>query len=213
MSENVTNSGPENIRINKRNLFINLWLHPKTTLRFILTNCPNAHVTQLLMLGGIARAVGRIDYERPHDASSISSALLLAVLVGGLFGWFTYYAYAWGLSLSGQWLGGRASFNVCKTVIAWALVPTIVSLVPMLLVLDMHGDDSFRREVVRISLSNETLTYLLVILELILAVWAVSILLVGVRLVQGFSMVRAVANILFPGVAILVLIGSISLLR
>ncbi|WP_223653324.1 Yip1 family protein [Hymenobacter psoromatis] len=211
MPENFINLGPENTRITSRNLFIKLWLHPRATLRFILTNSPNAHVTQLLMLGGVARAVGRIDYEHPRAASSISNALLLAVLVGGLFGWFTYYAYAWGLSLGGQWLGGRATFNMCRTVVAWALVPTIVSLVPMFLVVDIHSTNSFRREVIDLPLSTETLTYLLTAFELILVMWAISILLAGIRLVQGFSMGRAVVCMLLPGVAILLFVGSISL--
>ncbi|MDO7884952.1 YIP1 family protein [Hymenobacter cheonanensis] len=212
MPEPATPLGPEAVGITERTLFLKIWRHPTATLGFILANCPGAYVTQLLVLGGIARAVGRIKPSQVHDASSAGNALLLAALLGGAFGWVTYYFYAWGLSLCGQWMGGRATADTLKTVLAWALVPTIVSLAPMCLVLDISSGDSFRREVIDLPLSNETLLYALSGLELGLAVWTFCIFLSGIRLVQGFAVGRAVLNMVLPGATLVLFVGGIMLL-
>lgn len=194
------------------NPLLHLWLHPRATLRYLLAHSPNRYVTPLLVLGGVARAVGRIHYNQLLPAT-VSGQLLLAVVVGGGFGWLTLYAYAWGLVVTGRWLGGRAHFEALRLVVAWALLPAVVGLAPALLVLDLHSENAFRREVLDVPLSTDTLTNGLIYLQGVLSAWVVGVMLTGIQLVQGFSLGRAVLNMLLPGGILLLFIGGVMTLQ
>ncbi len=70
----------------------------------------------------------------------------------------------------------------------------------------MFGDDLFRSTPVDTSGLNEDLGIFFGLVDVTLAIWAVVILVQGVRLLQSFSMGRALANIVLPGA---LLIGAI----
>jgi len=197
-------SGFGNSGVRANNVLVKIWLHPRATLRYILVHCPYKHVTQLFLLGGIARAVGRISGQHAAD---VSGRVLLAATVGGAFGWLTFWAYAWGLSLTGQWPGGRATTALFRTVVAWALLPTVLSLLPTGLALDIQSENAFRREVLDLPISSETQLLILASIQLLLAAWTVAIMLSGIQLVQGFSWGRAVLNMLLPGGILVAVIG------
>lgn len=202
--------------IGEDSLLGSIWLKPTATLQYILAHCPDKYVTGLLVLGGIARAIDRASQQNSGDKFSTVSLLLLAVTVGGLTGWITYYVYGWGMSATGRWLGGRASSEAFRTVLAWALVPTVVSLALVIPQAVIFGDDLFRSEPVDTSAFAENARLAFGIVEFGLAIWALVILVSGVRLLQGFSIGRALANILLPGLVIigvlLVFVGLYKLL-
>ena len=203
--------------VREDNVLVKLWLHPRATLQFILTHCPDKYVPALLVLGGIVRSLDRAQRTNMGDKMSLPGVLLMAILVGGAFGWLTYYAYAWGLSLTGQWLGGQATTDRFKTVVAWALVPTVLTLIPFALELDMHGENTFRSEVlevVNLPLSDSFLEMAMLFSNLALTVWSVVIFVIGTRLIQGFGVGRALANMLLPGALLLVgIMGAVGLVK
>ena len=79
------------------NLLLKIWVQPQATLRYILAHCSTKYVTLLMLLGGIARTLGRVDPAHPLP----SSALPVAVAIGSFSGWIFYYIYARGLLIAG----------------------------------------------------------------------------------------------------------------
>lgn len=191
--------------IHEENLLLKIWLQPRATLHFILQNCPTKHVTLLLLLGGIARMLGRIDHAHPLPPN----AVVVAGVIGSLSGWIFFYFYAWGLRMAGKLLRGSADFATLETVVAWALVPLVVSIPLSLLLLDADT----KAYVVAAGLPLRWLATLVMWGQFVLAVWSLIILVKGIRLVQGFSIGKSLLNVLVPGGMVLLLIGALLLLE
>ena len=189
--------------ISEDTLLANIWLKPTATLRFILTYCPDKYVTGLLMLGGIARSLDRASQHDYGDRTSTLTLLLTAIFVGGLTGWISYYVYGWSMSVTGRWLGGRASSEQFRTVVAWSLVPTVVALALIIPQAVIFGDDLFRSEPRDTSAFAENARVAFGLVDAVMAIWTLVILVCGVRHLQGFSVGRTLANILLPAVVII----------
>lgn len=199
MLETSTPTDYEEASITERNLLQKIWFHPTATLRFILANCPDKYILTLLVLGGIVRAIDRATKQHQGDTMSTTGVLLLALVGGGLFGWATYLLYAWGMRVTGQWLGGRSDYDTFRIVLAWALVPSITTLLFLVPEVAVFGDSLFKSDLEIHSLASRTLAIASGLAQLVLSIWTFVILLRGIMLVQNFSVGRALANMLLPG--------------
>lgn len=191
--------------VREENLLLKIWLQPQATLRFILQACPTKYVSLLMLLGGIARMLGRVNPARPP----LPAALVPAIVLGSLSGWIFCYIYARGLLIAGKLLGGPANLAVFETVVAWSLVPAAASIPLSLLLLD--ADTSARAAALHLSL--DSVITLVGLGQLVLTAWSLIILFAGIKLVQGFNTGKALLNIALPGGMLLLLIGSFLLLQ
>jgi hypothetical protein len=192
--------------INKRNLLTSIWRRPRATLVFILAKCPDNYISILFFLGGIARAVERAISQQRSDKMSVGAMLLLAIVVGSISGWITSSFYAWGMTIVGRWLGGKADNEKFNTVLAWAQVPSIAGLLLLWPTLVFLKDDSFCEVRLTYPLLAHSVLPMLLLAKVLLGSWSVIILLKGVTLIQEFSIARALANILLPGSLVVVFI-------
>ena len=188
--------------VNEHNLLRKIWTVPQATLSFILAKCPDKHLPVLLILGGAVRALDRV--VRQHDTGKqvVVNGITIGVILGTLSSWLTYYCYAWGLSLTGSWFGGRATTDQLRTILAWALVPSVASFALLLPQVAMLEDDSFRREYGAYFVEGSSVLMLCWIGQLVLSIWSVIILLKGIALVQGFELGKSILNMLLPGMLI-----------
>jgi hypothetical protein len=206
MEDDLLESKPDSAGVNEHNLLLKIWTVPQATLRFILARCPDRHLTVLLILGGAVRALDRVIGRHGAGKQVAANGLTIGIIFGTLSGWLTYYCYAWGLSLTGNWLGGRATTDQLRTVLAWALVPSVASLALLLPQVAVLEDASFRREYGAYFIDGSSVLLLCQIGQLALSIWSVVILLKGIALVQGFGMGKSVLNMLLPGTLIVVII-------
>lgn len=206
MQESSPYLSPESGNITKANLLRKIWLEPQATLRYVLARCPDEYVTRLFILGGIARAVGRAAGHYPGSKLSVAASLVFALVGGSISGMVTYTAYAWAMRLLGGWLGGKASSNQFKTVLGWALVPAATAL---LLLLPALAIQSGELPIPKLTWLPNTLLIGCGLAEIVLGSWSTIILVQGVALIQGFTLSRALANVLLPGT---VLLGTILLI-
>ncbi|MFD1874002.1 YIP1 family protein [Hymenobacter bucti] len=202
----------DNRGITKRSLLASIWRRPQATLAFILAKYPDDYVSILFFLGGIARAVERAISQQRNDKMNVGTILLLAVVMGSISGWITSSIYAWGLTIVGRWLGGIDDSNKFRTVLAWAQVPVIAGLLLLWPALVFLEDDSFQALRLAYPLLLSSVLPVLFIAKIALGSWSIAILLKGVALIQGFSIARALVNILLPGslvVAFVLLIAGL----
>jgi len=188
--------------ITKPRLLVSIWRNPQDTLAFILAKCPDEYVSALFLLGGVARAVERAIVQHQKDKLDAGSILLLAVVMGGISGWIISSLYTWVLAIVGRWLGGAAGSERFKTVVAWAQVPVAAGLLLLWPALVFLKDVSFLKLRLAYPLLTSSVLPVLFVAKLVLGSWSVAILLQGTTLVQGFSMGRALINILLPGVLV-----------
>lgn len=198
--------------INSTNLLSKIWVKPKQTLEYILKKDPDKYVTLFLVLGGMVKAIDRASVKNMGDNMSTLGVLAIAIATGGLFGWISYYIYAWGMSVTGNWLKGYSEPKEFRTVLAWALVPTICSLILIAPQIAVFGDDLFRSTPVNDSTFHSVMMGIFGILEVTLGVWSLVILVKGVALIQKFSIGKSILNIFLPGLVIIVPIILIAFL-
>ena len=198
--------------INDKNLLSRIWTNPSDTLNYILKNCPDRYVTILLVLGGIVRAITRASNRNMGDNMTTILVLAISIITGGLFGWITYYIYAWALSLTGKWLGGESNPSKFRTVIAWALIPSICSLILLIPELIIFGDDLFKSQTVY---KSEFIRYSWIafgLTELALSIWSITILVIGIGILQKFGIGKSILNMILPLLVLLIPIFAIVLI-
>ncbi len=212
MEDDLLESKTDSAEVNEHNLLFKIWTVPQATLSFILAKCSDRHLTVLLILGGAVRALDRVVGRHGAGKQVAANGITIGIIFGTLSGWLTYYCYAWGLSLTGRWLGGRATTDQLRTVLAWALVPSVASLALLLPQVAVLEDDSFRHVYGAYFMDGSSVLLLCQIGQLILSIWSVIILLKGIALVQGFGMGKSILNMLLPGTLIVVAILLIATL-
>lgn len=202
--EEIITSPEADNGINENNLLLKIWVKPKATLTYILENCPNKFIIPLMILGGITRSIDRASAQNMGDKQSTFFILMIAIIAGGMFGWLSYYFYAWLLKVTGKWLGGIAEFEDFRTVIAWSLVPSICTLLLLVPELIIFGDDIFKSELSDPNVFSTLMLMVFGLLELTLGIWTLIIFIKGVTLIQKFNIGKAILNMILPVFVILI---------
>ena len=192
------------MNLNPKELVYSIWDRPKLTLTYILDKCPEKHVFLFLMLGGVVRSISRASEKGMGDNMSTGGVLLITIILGGLLGWISYYIYAWAMSFTGNWLDGEAEPIKFRTVLAWALIPSISSLIIIIPEIIIFGDDLFRSIPQDQSNFNNISWIVFGLIEMGLGLWTLVILVIGIKLIQGFSTGKAILNVILPGLIILI---------
>jgi hypothetical protein len=129
-------------------------------------------------------------------------ALLLAIwafVAGGIYGGVAYFLFGFALFFGARLLGGLGDFRRARQLVGFALVPLALSLLVLLPVrLALYGGDAFRDG----GPDEGAGEAVLLALQLGFAAWSVGLLVIGVRVVHGWSSLRTLAA-LAAGLALL----------
>jgi hypothetical protein len=122
-------------------------------------------------------------------------AALFAVwtfIAGGIYGAVGYFLLGFALFFGARLLGSLGSFRRERQIVGFALVPLALSLLVLLpLRLALYGGDAFRAGGADEG-GGETL---LLALQLAFAAWSVALLVLGVKVVHGWSWPRSLATL------------------
>lgn len=201
-----------NSSINEDNLALRILTAPKATFDYILTNCPNKSIHILFILGGIVHSLDRAQAKDIGDRLPLVAIFFTSIIAGALFGWMAYYFYAWLISLTGKWLGVDTDSRTIRTVLAWASIPEIASLILLIPTVIIFGEDSFKSEISNYTPLRMVFGTTQLILHLALSIWTLVLSVIGIALVQGFSYGKAILNIVLAASVIIVPIGLLALL-
>jgi hypothetical protein len=137
--------------------------------------------------------------------------LLVAVwtfLAGGLYGGFAYWAFGGALHGGVRALGSQGSYRRARHLLAFAAVPLALSLVLWPVKLALWGDDVFRRGGDDSGAGADVRA----LLTLAFGVWAMALLLIGVRAVHGWTWARSLGAVAIGAVLpvlVVVAVGSL----
>lgn len=135
-------------------------------------------------------------------------ALLLAIwafIAGGLYGAVGYFLFGFALFFGARLLGSLGDFRRARQLVGFALVPLALSLLVLLPVrLALYGGDAFRKGGSDEGAGETALLGL----QLVFVAWSLVLLVIGVRVVHGWSLLRTLAA-LGAGVALLGAIGGV----
>ncbi len=191
-----------------------VWLNPATTVARIAHENPEYRLLVLPLLAGCAvlPSVWLFGYDK-----DFMEGLLLSTLIsfGPLIELLQVFVGAWLIRVTGYWLGGRASSSSLQVAIVWGNLP--IALLALL------GFAAFGVSVTLSELTEAPVQwgatpaifgfgFAVVLVEAILLAWSFWIVISGVASLQGFSRLRALANILLASAIPLVALVLIAVL-
>jgi hypothetical protein len=160
-------------------------------------------VLALVLLGGVAgilslEATGRLlDY--PTDGSLPLETALVPIVIfiqGALYGTAAYWLGGLVFYLGLRAAGGTATFRRARHLLAYAATPLLLSLVLVWpLKLALYGTDVFRTGGADQGAGGLVFRGL----EIGFAAWAAILVVIGVRIVHGWSLPRALGSLVLAG--------------
>jgi len=162
-------------------------------------------VLAIVILAGMAAILGTPGYVGNLLDDPERDALVVAVLVfltGALYGAATYWVGGGALALGLRAAGGESTYRHARHILAFAAVPAALSLVLVWPVaLAAYGGDLFREGGAD---EEGVATWLLPLAQAAFFAWSFVVLVVGVRTVHDWPIVRALGAI---ALAVLALLG------
>ena len=149
-------------------------------------------VLALTLLAGVAVALGTSTARRLYDDPLYDPVTLAVwtVLAGGFVAFAGYFIVGGALYLGARGLGSAGTFRRARHVLGFAVAPLALSaLLLWPLGLAIFGTDLFKRGGSDDGVGGD----LFYALTLAFSLWAVALLLVGVRTVHGWSWWRSLA--------------------
>jgi hypothetical protein len=210
--ENPKETENENIAFTDSEIFTEIWTSPRVVFKFIHEYRYEKFLYIILILAGIVRAFDRASVKGMGDRFSLTAIIIMCVLIGGGVGWIAYYIYAAMLSWTGKWLDGRAKTSALYRVVGYSLIPAIVGGLLLIPQIAISGVDVFQSDV-DLTENGTVATavyYLSIAGEFVFGFWTIALLVVGISEIQGFSIGKALLNVILPIIIIILPLAAIA---
>ncbi len=183
-----------------KEIFSKIWFSPREVFKYILYRNYDKYVTALLILAGVSRAFDKAADKGMGDTMSLWGIIGLCVFVGGVVGWFISGIYAGLINWTGKWLKGQGTAKSILSVMAYAYLPSILSLILLVPELSIYGVEMYKTDgdIISAGTSSNILFYGALIIEAILGIWTIVLLIIGVAEAQKFSIGKSIVNLLLP---------------
>jgi hypothetical protein len=158
----------------------------------------------VIWLAGIAAVLATPTAADLLDDPDYDSTLLAiwAFIAGGIYGFVGYFVIGLALLFGVRLFGSLGSYRRARQTFGFALVPLAVSLLVVLpLRLALYGGDTFRAG----GADEGTGERVLLVAQLVFAAWSLILVVLGVRVVHGWSWLRSVAAVFVAAALIAVL--------
>jgi len=127
------------------------------------------------------------EFLRPTQLSALEAAVFV-FLAGGLYGLASYWLGGGALHLGTRAAGGATSYRQARHLLSLALVPAALSLLVWPLRLALYGEDNFRTGGADAGADGVAFA----VVQWVFFLWALGLLLVGLRVLHGWSVLRSV---------------------
>jgi len=155
----------------------------------------------MIWLAGIATVLASSTAGKLLDDPDYDPLLLAvwAFVAGGIYGAVGYFVIGFAVFFGGRVFGSLGDFRRERQIVAFAAAPVALSVLLLLpLRLALFGGDTFHAG----GSDEGTGETVLLALQLLFVAWSLVLLLIGVRIVHGWSWLRS-AGVLGVGVALL----------
>ena len=170
------------------NPWLSIWSSPRMTIRALIEGRQDKNFYILAGLTGLQAFLFFYGYYAVFSAANFLVFLLIALFFAPILGTFWFYFCAYLLHVTGRWLNGLASCRQLRLVFAWSKVPLLIDLFTWLIVL------TFVSEYFAAPSLNGAAFFFFNLIFAISKIWSLVILIQGIREVQNFSILQAIAN-------------------
>jgi hypothetical protein len=191
--------------------WLTIWVAPRKTMRAILNSNPTRHVILLALLAGVAEGIDRAAGRSMGDTMSAPVALLVGLILGAASGLIGLYIggalYRW----TGSFFGGVATSEETRSAVAWATLPTVVSVALLIPELLLYGGEVFRSETPRMD-ANPLPVLFFAVLQVVLSLWSLFLLVKTVSEAHRINAWRGLIAVALPTIVVAVLLGGCAIL-
>jgi hypothetical protein len=186
-----------------KEVFTKIWTEPRKVFEFIHATYFEKYMILLMILGGISNTLDRATSKGLFNKGDQWLWLFFVIIIGALFGWIGFYFYGALVSLTGKWIKGKAGTNEIVRVSVYGSIPSTLGILTFFLQFIVFRSGIF-------PISNPIVYYFLIyfflLIDLVLGIWTIVLSVVGISVVQEFSIGKAILNMILPIFLILVII-------
>lgn len=189
-------------------IFTKIWTEPRRVLKYINETKYEKYFYILLFLAGVSGAFDRAANKSMGENASLLGIVAGCVILGGFLGWLSYYIYAALLSWTGKWLDGKGDTDSIYRVLAYAMIPSAISLIFLVPQIAVYGIDLFVKDgdLVNAGIVENIVFWGAILLEIILGIFTIIFSVIGLSEVQKISVWKAILNLVLP---LLIILGPI----
>lgn len=183
-----------------KEIFTKIWSEPKKILTYIHEFKYEKYFYLLIILAGVSRAFDRASSKNLGDSTSVLWVIVSCIVGGGLFGWLAYYIYAALLSWTGKWMDGKGNTESIYRILAYAMIPSVVSLLLLVPQIAVYGNQIFQSDgyLMDAGIFGNIIFWVSVALEVILGICTLVFSVIGISIVQKFTIGKSILNLLMP---------------
>jgi len=188
-----------------------IWFQPKKTLETIVRINPSYQIWVFSTICGLLFYFNIAQFYSLTMKMGFLGAASLALVVSPFLGYLYLVATSWLIFITGKIVKGEASFLACRAALAWAYAPLLINLVVWicLLVIFQERLFSYFPGIEPLPSGQAYIVFGASLVQVAGAVWSLIIYLQGLVQVQGYSMTRAILNVV---IAVLLFLAFIFLL-
>jgi hypothetical protein len=196
----------EDVQLTDKQVFTEIWTNPRMVFKYINENRYEKYMIALLFLAGVSSSIDRASLKNMGDKSELLSIIGLSIVLGGLFGWISYYLYSAMLSWTGKWLDGQGDTKSILRVLSHALLPSIISIVFLIPQIAVYGNEIFKSngDISSAGIIPNIMVYSCMAVDVVLGVWTMILCVLAISEVQKLSIGKSILNLLLPLFVIIV---------
>jgi len=190
------------------NPWLSIWTEPRKTIRSIVSADPKFRFLLLSAIYGLPLAFNLVQSFALTNVIPLWAILIGSLVVCTFLGVVGISLSAWLLQFTGRWIGGKANYQTVRAAVAWSNVPNVVTILMWAVLLVVFGEQVFNSNFSQGQFIGYQagILFLVMLVETIISVWSFIILLNALAEVQGFSVWRAILNVVIPFAAILAIV-------
>lgn len=172
------------------NPWITIWTEPRATVRKMVATNPKRGFWLLATLYALALSFSTANFYSWGLSHSFSAIFFPLVVVSPITGavWLSFQA--WILRLTGKLFKGHAPIQSVRAALTWSRTPYLLELLMWVVLMILHAETVFIQHAIGAAAA------FIVLISLIVNVWSLVLLVQLIREVQGFSLSRAISNVL-----------------
>jgi hypothetical protein len=193
------------------NPWLHIWTKPRDTIASIVASNPNRSLWLLATIYGFLTLLNLFQTFSFGSMIGALPILFVALIVSPFWGHITFSVWSWVVWKTGKLLKGRGDFLSIRAAFSWSCVPLVLNVFLWLFLVFFFGSALFHdaNEGHLLSASQTALLFFVLIAKVVFAIWSLVIYINALAEVQGYSILRAILNIVITWILIGLVLGGL----
>lgn len=195
----------------RQRAWFTIWTSPRATIRRIVREDVDSGLWWLATIYGFASLCSVFQSLSIGSFYGALPIFFVALILSPIWGYVIFAMWSLAVMWTGKLFKGVGQFREIRAAYAWSCVPVFVSDAVWVVLLILFGSSLFVSPPVEHTLVGWPALVLLslLLLKVVCAIWSLVIYLNALAEVQGFSVLRAIGNIIMGAIVLGIALGII----